>query len=129
MEYIRDILPTIISAVIGYAVWAIKKSQLKSERELARQMREAENARKEDEAWRQAISANTVALSRYHLMKIYRYAMQVGYIYPDQLAVFEALYQTYHDLGGNGIITSYREHLMELPSQPEAPSTGDWRGL
>lgn len=128
MDYIRDILLCFVSAVFGLLMWKIQRWQEKQEKEMARREKihlEDVEARAK---WQQAITDNAVAMSRYHLMRIYRYAIQVGYIYPDQLAVFESLYDTYHALGGNGMITAYREHLLELPSSPETiPAEGNWR--
>ena len=130
MDYIRDILPTLISSAIGYFVWRIQSSQARQEIEMERREKIHTAEVEALKAWRKDVTDNAIAISRYHLMRIYRYAVQVGYIYPDQMAVFESLYASYHDLGGNGIITAYREHLLELPSSPpdNVPACGNWRG-
>lgn len=130
MEYIKDVLPTLISSAIGYFVWRIQTSRAKQELEMERREKIHTAEVETLKAWRQDVSTNAIAISRYHLMKIYRTAVQVGYIYPDQMAAFESLYESYHNLGGNGVITAYREHLLELPSQPEVPPSpgNDWRG-
>ncbi len=128
MDYIRDILLAAFSAVFGLLVWKIQRWQEKQEKEMARREQVHRDDIETAARWQAAITENAVALSRYHLMKIYRYAVQVGYIYPDQLAIFESLYESYHNLGGNGVITAYRDHLLELPSCPDStPAADNWR--
>lgn len=128
MEYIRDILMAGASALFGFLVWKIQRWQERQEKEMARREQIHQEDVESRARWQAAITENAVAMSRYHLMKIYRYAVQVGYIYPDQLAIFESLYASYHNLGGNGVITAYREHLLELPSCPDsAPAKDNWR--
>lgn len=121
MEYIRDVLPTILSSAIGFILWRIQ-------RELERREKIHTEETAALKTWRKDVTDNAIAISRYHLMRIYQSAMSAGYITPDQLTVFESLYESYHDLGGNGVVTAYREHLLELPSRSQENSTivGGW---
>lgn len=50
------------------------------------------------------------------LTDFHRFISQ-GYIEDDDLAEWESRYQSYHDLGKNGIMDSKRKQLMELPNE------------
>lgn len=116
------------SAVFGFLVWKIQRWQDKQDKEMARREKIHQEDIESRAKWQQSITDNSIALSQYHMSKIYRTAELAGYIYPDQLELFENLYISYHALGGNGRMTAYLNHLRNLPSFPEKMSTqSDWR--
>lgn len=45
--------------------------------------------------------------------------MPLGYCPTDEKADFENLYQSYHQLGKNGVMDANREKLLALPEAPK----------
>lgn len=59
------------------------------------------------------------ALLRDRIVQAYNHCLEKGYcpIYAQENA--EALYKEYHELGGNGTVTTLMEDLRQLPKQPK----------
>lgn len=127
-DYVRDILMCLFSAVFGLMVWKIQRWQERQDKEMARREKIHQEDIEARAKWQQSITDNSIAMSQYHMSKIYRTAELAGFIYPDQLELFENLYVSYHALGGNGRMTAYLNHLRELPSFPQnRQMQSDWR--
>ena len=50
------------------------------------------------------------------IMRNYYEFAEKGYIYTDAMECIESMYQSYHELGGNGFITKKVEFLRNLPN-------------
>lgn len=56
------------------------------------------------------------AQMRAQLLADYHSAMRDGFISEDDLQEWENQYQSYHELGQNGVLDVRREQLMQLPN-------------
>lgn len=82
----------VLTALMGYIVWLLK--QQKKERD--------------------ANSRGTMLLLRVQLIEYHDKYMAQGYIPSYAYQNFCEMYEAYHDLGGNGMITKMNEEIHEL---------------
>lgn len=82
----------VLTALMGYIVWLLK--QQKKERD--------------------ANSRGTMLLLRVQLIEYHDKYMAQGYIPSYAYQNFCEMYEAYHDLGGNGMITKMYEEIHEL---------------
>lgn len=78
--------------------------------------------RKENKARTQEQEAKIELLMKAHqtqlrdtLMNKYKKYMKYGGITVEDMELWEAMYQSYHSLGKNGVMDTRREQLLELP--------------
>lgn len=76
---------------------------------------EKEKAEKESELVRSALRA----LLRSELMRTHHHAVRDGCASTVDKEVMERTYQSYHNLGGNGIATNLHDEMMALPTRDE----------
>lgn len=92
METYSIALPIVLTALMGYVVWLLKKQ-------------------KKD---RDANSKGTMLLLRVQLIEYHDKYMALGSIPSYAFENFCEMYEAYHDLGGNGMITKMKEEVEEL---------------
>ena len=92
MELISIALPIVLTALMGYVVWLLKEQ-------------------KKD---RDANSKGTMLLLRVQLIEYHSKYMELKEIPTYAYQNFCEMYQAYHDLGGNGMITKMYEEIQEL---------------
>ncbi len=85
-------LPVVLSAVLGYIVWLLKQQ-------------------KKD---RDANSRGTMLMLRAKLIEYHKEWTERGYITKHGLQNFIEMYEAYHELGGNGMVTHLLEEVEEL---------------
>lgn len=85
-------LPIILTALMGYIVWLLK------------------NQKKD----RDANSKGTMLLLRVQLIEYHDKYMQIGDIPSYAYQNFMEMYDAYHELGGNGMITKMKNEIEEL---------------
>lgn len=85
-------LPVVLSAVLGYIVWLLK------------------NQKKD----RDANGKGTMLLLRVQLIEYHDKYMSLGEIPSYAYENFCEMYEAYHALGGNGMITKMYEEIQEL---------------
>lgn len=85
-------LPIILTALMGYVVWALK------------------NQKKD----RDANSKGTMLLLRVQLIEYHAKYMQLGEIPSYAYENFCEMYEAYHELGGNGMVTKMKQEIDEL---------------
>lgn len=85
-------LPVILSTVLGYIVWLLK------------------NQKKD----RDANGKGTMLLLRVQLIEYHDKYMSLGEIPSYAYENFCEMYEAYHTLGGNGMITKMYEEMQEL---------------
>lgn len=85
-------LPIILTSVLGYVVWLLKQQ-------------------KKD---RDANSKGTMLLLRVQLIEYHDKYMKIGEIPSYAYDNFVEMYNAYHALGGNGMITKMYEEIQEL---------------
>lgn len=57
------------------------------------------------------------AQMRSNLLDKYHFYMEQGFITEDELEDWENQYQSYHELGKNGVLDARREQLFKLPNE------------
>lgn len=92
MQTYEVALPIILTALMGYIVWLLK------------------NQKKD----RDANSKGTMLLLRVQLIEYHDRYMKQGDIPSYAYENFLEMYQAYHALGGNGMITKMYEEIHEL---------------
>ena len=80
-------------------------SYIKEQKKIAQEQRE------QDKLYKEGI----VCLLRYHCIKSAQLACRKNSISVSHRADLKLMYETYHDLGGNGIVTEWYERAMKLP--------------
>ena len=85
-------LPILLTSFMGYIVWLLK-----------RQKRD-----------RDANSKGTMLLLRVQLIEYHDRYMEQGDIPSYAYQNFVEMYEAYHELGGNGMITKMHEEIQEL---------------
>lgn len=85
-------LPIVLTALMGYIVWLLKKQ-------------------KKD---RDANSKGTMLLLRVQLIEYHDKYTILGSIPSHAYENFCEMYEAYHELGGNGMITKMKEEIDEL---------------
>ena len=78
--------------LLGYIVWLLKKQKMD----------------------RDANSKGTMLLLRVHLIEYHERYMQLGEIPSYAYQNFIEMYEAYHSLGGNGMVTKMKEEIEEL---------------
>jgi hypothetical protein len=92
METYSIALPIVLTALMGYIVWLLKKQ-------------------KKD---RDANSKGTMLLLRVQLIEYHDKYTVLGSIPSYAYENFCEMYEAYHELGGNGMITKMKEEIDEL---------------
>lgn len=92
METYSIALPIVLTALMGYIVWLLKKQ-------------------KKD---RDANSKGTMLLLRVQLIEYHDKYTILGSISSYAYENFCEMYEAYHELGGNGMITKMKEEIDEL---------------
>lgn len=85
-------LPIVLTALMGYVVWLLKKQ--KSDRD--------------------ANSRGTMLLLRVQLIEYHDKYMKLGEIPSYAYQNFTEMYEAYHALGGNGMVTKMKNEIEEL---------------
>ena len=85
-------LPIILTALMGYVVWLLK------------------NQKKD----RDANSRGTMLLLRVQLIEYHDKYTAIGHIPSYAYENFCEMYEAYHTLGGNGMVTKMKEEIDEL---------------
>ncbi len=92
MQVYSVVLPTVLSTVLGYIIWLLKQQ-------------------KKD---RDANSKGTMLMLRMKLIEYHKEWTERGYIKNHALQNFIEMYEAYHELGGNGMVTHLLEEVEEL---------------
>ena len=92
-ELLLETYTIILPILLGYIVWLLK-----------RQKRD-----------RDANSKGTMLLLRVQLIEYHEEWMARGYVTKHGIQNFIEMYEAYHSLGGNGMVTHHLEEVEELP--------------
>lgn len=105
------LLPIISTMVTGLAMWWLKKQDNKRERRYA----ERDVKRAEEEAKMSALENGLQAILRDRIIQLYSYCEGKGYaaVYEEQNMAM--MYKAYHELNGNGLVTSLYKKFVQLP--------------
>lgn len=92
-EMLLETYTVALPAILGYIVWLLKRQNRK----------------------RDANSKGTLLLLRVQLIEYHREWMERGYSTKHGIENFMEMYEAYHSLGGNGMVTHLLEEVKELP--------------
>lgn len=71
------------------------------------------------QAENEALKNGMQALLRDRLLRNYREFVERGHAYPNEKENWKLLYDQYHALGGNGIVSSIYEKVLDIPEYKE----------
>ncbi len=91
-QFVMNICTTSLPVALGYIVWLLK------------------NQKKD----RDANSKGTMLLLRVQLIEYHDRYVALGHIPSYALENFIEMYNAYHDLGGNGMVTEMYKEVLEL---------------
>lgn len=103
-EILMETYTILLPVLLGYIVWLLKE-----------QRKTAEKRRREEDEKRDAISKGAMLLLRVQLIEYHDEWMERGYVTKHGIENFIEMYNTYHSLGGNGMMTHLLEEVSELP--------------
>lgn len=92
-EILLETYTVALPIILGYIVWMLKRQNQK----------------------RDANSKGTMLLLRVQLIEYHESWMARGYITKHGIENFMEMYEAYHSLGGNGMVTHLLEEVKELP--------------
>lgn len=102
MEVILMILQAIITILVGYVGVKLKMHEKSKERE-----------KLEQEAIRNGIRA----VLRDRIVQAYNHFSRQGKIKIEELGNISNMYVAYHNLGGNGVVTSIYNKVLKIPHE------------
>ena len=91
-RFLMETYAMVLPAVLGYIVWLLKRQ-------------------KKD---RDANGKGTMLLLRVQLIEYHDRYMALGHIPSYALENFIDMYEAYHELGGNGMVTEMYKEILEL---------------
>lgn len=103
-EILMETYTILLPVLLGYIVWLLKE-----------QRKTAEKSRRAEDEKRDAISKGAMLLLRVQLIEYHDEWMERGYVTKHGIQNFIEMYNTYHSLGGNGMVTHLLEEVSELP--------------
>lgn len=103
-------LPVVLTALMGYIVWLLQEQR---KQKAVDSIERDERIKKEQEE-RRNNSKGTMLLLRVQLIEYHDRYMKVGSIPSYAYENFMEMYNTYHALGGNGMITKMKNEIEEL---------------
>ncbi len=106
------ILPIFLTALMGYIVWLLQEQK----KQKIEDAKERDNRIKKETEQRSANSKGTMLLLRVQLIEYHDRYIAQGSIPSYAYQNFCEMYETYHELGGNGMITKMMHEIEELAS-------------
>lgn len=103
-------LPIFLTAIMGYIIWLLKEQK---KQKIADAKERNDRIAKETEE-RLANSKGTMLLLRVQLIEYHDKYMKIGEIPSYAYQNFCEMYEAYHELGGNGMITKMMHEIEEL---------------
>lgn len=108
LQFLATVLSGVATCVIGYYIRKIRKRD--EQREAYEQQRAVDLLTRE-----KATNEALRALCRDRILQGYRYCTAHHGVSAQDLENMTKLYNAYHTLGGNSIITTVYEKILELP--------------
>nr|WP_288555597.1 hypothetical protein [uncultured Mediterraneibacter sp.] len=104
------ILPIFLTALMGYIVWLLQEQK----KQKIEDAKERDNRIKKETEQRSANSKGTMLLLRVQLIEYHDRYIAQGSIPSYAYQNFCEMYDTYHELGGNGMVTKMKNEIEEL---------------
>ena len=103
-------LPIILTALLGYIVWLLQEQK----KQKAIDTKERNERIEEEKKLRQANGKGTMLLLRVQLIEYHDKYMKLGEIPSYAYQNFCEMYDAYHALGGNGMVTKMKNEIEEI---------------
>lgn len=103
-------LPVVLTTLLGYIVWMLKEQKEQKKIDIKERNERIEAERK----LRENNSKGTMLLLRVQLIEYHNKYIKVGDIPSYAYENFLEMYDAYHALGGNGMITKMKNEIEEL---------------
>lgn len=103
-------LPIVLTALMGYVVWLLQEQRKQKKADAIERNERIEVEQKQ----REANSHGTMLLLRVQLIEYHDKYMQLGEIPSYAYENFNEMYDAYHKLGGNGMVTKMKQEIEEL---------------
>lgn len=103
-------LPVVLTALLGYIVWMLKEQKEQKKIDIKERNERIEAERK----LRENNSKGTMLLLRVQLIEYHNKYIKLGDIPSYAYENFLEMYDAYHALGGNGMITKMKNEIEEL---------------
>ena len=103
-------LPIILTALMGYIVWLLQEQRKQKKADAIERNERIEAEQKQ----REANSHGTMLLLRVQLIEYHDKYMRLGEIPSYAYENFNEMYDAYHKLGGNGMVTKMKQEIEEL---------------
>lgn len=104
LQIILSTATAIVTGLTGFFLYKIKKREFEKKKDIEKILI------KDD-----AINESLRALCRDRILQGYRYYKEHDGITTQDLETMTKLYRAYHNLGGNGTITTVYEKILQLP--------------
>lgn len=118
MDYIGVagmILPSAFSFAGGLYMYKLHQRDKQIEAEKAKRDEEHRVAKEEQEKENRAIRDGLCAVLRDRIIQSATHHEEKGFIPLRDMENMSLMYQAYHNLGGNGLVTKVYEEVLELP--------------
>lgn len=112
-DFIIKTYTIILPVILSYIVWLLKEQKKKQEQDAIARDKRIENERK----MREANSKGTMLLLRVKLIEYHEKYMKRGSIPTYAYDNFNEMYDAYHALGGNGMVTKMKNEIELLHLQ------------
>lgn len=103
-------LPIILTALLGYIVWLLQEQK----KQKAIDTKERNERIEEEKKLRQANGKGTMLLLRVQLIEYHDKYMKLGEIPSYAYQNFCEMYDAYHALGGNGMVTKMKNEIEKI---------------
>ena len=103
-------LPIVLTALMGYVVWFLQEQRKQKKTDGIERDARIEQEQKQ----REANSRGTMLLLRVQLIEYHDKYMRLGEIPSYAYENFNEMYDAYHALGGNGMVTKMKQEIDEL---------------
>ncbi len=103
-------LPIVLTALMGYVVWLLQEQRKQKKTDGIERDARIEQEQKQ----REANSRGTMLLLRVQLIEYHDKYMRLGEIPSYAYENFNEMYDAYHALGGNGMVTKMKQEIDEL---------------
>lgn len=103
-------LPIVLTALLGYIVWLLQEQK----KQKVIDTKERNKRIEEEKKLRQANGKGTMLLLRVQLIEYHDKYMKLGEIPSYAYQNFCEMYDAYHALGGNGMVTKMKNEIEEI---------------
>ena len=110
---------TALSGAASIFVAKIRHSISKREKERAQEEERRKQAEQRREEEADALREGMQAMLRDRILELYSHCKKQGFVNTYEARNMDHMYDAYHRLGGNGMITSVHEQFIKLPIDPE----------